>query len=334
MIRQDLFREKFTTLASHQMVRDAVKVDSGVAVPEGEVAIFRDRNEAIGLLIPISDHEFNSFKIDRKSAAIQFVKALQEDSNGVIRPFGKLILANTYYEKIFAIFVDELLSTFQKDSAQPSQKTSAMLQRWRRLFMGNNSVQKFDLNKQIGLLCELEVLKSLLDSGEPNVIDRWTGPTSLPHDFELSNKSIECKATTLLNSVQVSIHGASQLTEMPGKTLHLVVRRYIPNPDGEFSVPDLCDQILGHSIVPTEDFIAKVNQTGCPLYFSDFEIDFQRFDADLALEFKVGPNFPRINNKDMDTRISHLSYTLDLAGPELIDGFQSINQYLKESKKQ
>lgn len=320
----------FQQLSDHQLLSDGARLSTRVKVEAGDISGFRRGRDTFGLLIPLSEDESRAFKADRKSQAIQLTRVLEERDNGVVQPFARLALLEPLHKHIFSIFVDELLSELCHNSDRPADRARVMLQRWRHLFSMQISSASFGPEKQVGLICELEILKTLITELGADAITRWTGPEALPHDFELEDESIECKAITAVNGIRISINGTSQLAETPGKDLRLIVRRYLPNPDGQLSVPDLCRDIYENYPIAVESFLEKLNKIGCPVFHSKTTTDFVRFDPVGTHEFIVNDDFPKVPHRGLNTRISNVQYILDLSGPELIPGLQKTNRYIKE----
>lgn len=320
----------FTQLNDYLLTSDGARIGTGIWVDSGEITGFRTLGGSLGLLIPISEDEWKEFQADRRSPAIQLTRALEEIAQEKSQPFAQLSLLEPFHQKVFFIFVDELLSELHQHPERAAEKTALMLQRWRRFFSTTAASSAFGKEKQVGLLCELEVLTGLLEEYGPEAVSRWTGPESLPHDFELPTESIECKATTLTNGLRIGINGANQLTETPGKSLRLVVRRYTPDPDGQLSIPDLCRTLYEDYPISVEEFLDKLDKIGCPVFHPESDIEFLRFNADLVLEFIIDDSFPRIQNYGLDPRIINIQYTLDLTGFELIPGYQTTNKFIKE----
>lgn len=320
---EDIFR----ILRSHPVQGSEAQIQTGVRVNSGQVRAFLSLDGISGLVIPISAEDYRAFRVDMKSDALQLTK-LTADGN----PFARLSLRDMSQEKIFAIFVDELLKELEKTPGEAVSVASGMLQRWRRLFAGRISTEPFTPSQEIGILCELEVLRLLLDREGPQALNRWTGPEALPHDFELPEESIECKATASTNGLRISVHGAQQLTPAPGKTLRLAVRQYEVDPDGELSIPDICREIYERPDIPVEIFLEKLEKANCPIFHNPSGDVFQRYFPVGGFEFIVDRNFPRIDQIGPEQRIQQVSYTLDLSGPETVPGFQQTPQLLATRK--
>lgn len=321
-------RELFHELWMHPISGSEAHLETGVQVPEGSVNAFRSEEGSLGLVVPVTQKEYDQFRPDTKSHALKLTR-LRADSS----PHVRLSLNDPTQEKIFAVFVDEILGVLSREQENPSATVAAMLQRWRRLFTGFQSTASFSLEQELGLLCELEILIILLDGIGPEALDRWTGPESLPHDFELAEESIECKATSASNGLRVSIHGATQLSPTADKNLTLLVRRYTPDPDGALSVPELCETIYSRSDISIDVFLEKLEKVGCPLFHDDSDAFFNRYSPAEAYEFHVGENFPRISNIGPEQRIQQVNYVLDLSGPETVPGYQSTNRFLNDRAK-
>lgn len=321
-------RELFHELWMHPLSGSEAQLSTGIHVTEGSVNIFRSMEGTLGLVIPTTQQEYDHFRPDTKSHALKLTK-LRADGY----PHVRLSLTDPTQEKIFAVFVDEVLATLAKQPENPSATAGAMLQRWRRLFTGSQSAAGFSLEQELGLLCELEVLTVLLEKIGPSALDRWTGPESLPHDFELAGESIECKATSASSGLRVSIHGIPQLSQTPEKHLTLVVRRYIPDPDGTISIPDLCAAIYSRPDIAVDTFLEKLEKVGCPLFHDDSNSIFSRYSPAGAYEFHVEDGFPRISNIGPEQRVQQVNYVLDLSGPETVPGYQSSNRFLTDREK-
>lgn len=317
----------FQTLGLHQIEGTESHLPTSVSVSDGNVRAFRHVDGSIGLVIPVSPEDYQAFRPDLRSQSIRLTKLIADGST-----FIRLSLLDRAQEKIFSVFVDEVLKELKTSPKSASSRVRTMLQRWRRLFVGPSSPQPFTPAQEIGILCELEVLQRVLDMEGPEALHRWTGPESQPHDFELESESIECKATSSLNGLRVSIHGIHQLNPTSGKKLRLAVRQYAADPDGELSVADLCMEIYQRPDIAVDDFLEKLQKAGCPVFHPEADTVFQRYSPVGGFEFMVNGNFPRIDHIGAEQRIQQVNYVLDLSGPETVEGFQKMNQFLSEGK--
>jgi len=118
--------------------------------------------------------------------------------------------------------------------------------------------------KQIGLVGELLLFRSLLDTfDEYTVIDWWLGPLAEEHDYAFPAFDAEVK-TTLGESRTHVIHGAGQLEPSPGRSLWLVsvqVPRAGGNPDG-VGLPGLIHEIRERLTGTRERFVSRLSSAG------------------------------------------------------------------------
>jgi len=118
--------------------------------------------------------------------------------------------------------------------------------------------------KQIGLVGELLLFRSLLDTfDEYTVIDWWLGPLAEEHDYAFPAFDAEVK-TTLGESRTHVIHGAGQLEPSPGRSLWLVsvqVTRAGGNPDG-VGLPGLIHEIRERLTGTRDRFVSRLSSEG------------------------------------------------------------------------
>lgn len=315
----------FGRVKSHPLTSSAVFLSTEVVVNAGVIKVFRSHSNEIGLMIPISDVEHAKFRSDTRSASLRLTAQPVEGLNHI-----RLALTEPRQEKIFAVFVDEILSTLEKNPDNPATTVSGMLKRWRELFKESRKPVIWSYEQELGLLCELEVLYALHMQNVPDIVKRWTGPEGFPHDFELESESVECKSTSSHNGLRVTINGISQLNPTGGKSLRLVVRNYAPNPDGPVSVPNLIEKIHALDFVETEVFFEKLQKLGCPIFELDDETYFGRYEPIDSFEFQVNDAFPRITNIGAEERIQRVSYSLDLSDPTTVPGYLAGNLILSK----
>ena len=118
--------------------------------------------------------------------------------------------------------------------------------------------------KQIGLVGELLLFRSLLDTfDEYTVIDWWLGPLAEEHDYAFPAFDAEVK-TTLGESRTHVIHGAGQLEPSPGRSLWLVsvqVTRAGGNPDG-VGLAGLIHEIRERLTGTRDRFVSRLSSEG------------------------------------------------------------------------
>lgn len=302
---------------------------TGIQTVDGELRLFIDLpGNRIGLIIPVNEERYGSTRNDTRSSAIQIRKLrgyIGESSQTTLR----LTLNDPSLLGVFSVFSDEYLEAIREPDADAVATAFEMLSRWRRLFKSKPaSHSSYNIQQELGLLCELEILEKLVERQGPSALECWIGHKHSPHDFELDDCSIECKATGSAHELRIHIHGPLQLKPIKGKRLDLVVRQYNLDPHGTQSIPDLfeCvrDLLPGHG----DDLVEYINASGCPLFDTTSNYGFNRFSPQGCYEFEVVEDFPSVKQVGPETRIKNLSFVVDLSDPHSIAGFRSENLYL------
>jgi len=273
----------------------------------------------IGLVIPTGEDRYSKLKSDRKSSAIQIIKLISDGA-----PCIRICLNDRNLLGTFSVFCDEYLSSVKDQHCDPIELAYSQLSRWRRLFKeASTRDSELTRDEEIGLLCELEVLLSLARQGYENPVLTWLGPSKSPHDFELRDQSIECKATLSTVGLRIQVHGTQQLAATSDKPLVLAVRRYREDPYGEISIPKMIELLLNESNVESEDLISTLHRLKVPLPGDQLEVRFGSYTPEASFEFDVVEGFPRLTHIGPEHRVQSLQYTLDLSGPESVPGYRT-----------
>ncbi|MCX7444506.1 PD-(D/E)XK motif protein [Corynebacterium sp. P7003] len=323
---RDFSRQVFTSVRTPAPGRGKENLSKALlAIKEGAVRLSYGHGGQLSILVPVSEKAYRVFRPDTRGQAIKVTPVRVEGT-----PYIRVRLELPRFEETYMQFTDALLRDLQ-DADGPSQTVIlSAIQDWRNMLLLSAPTGEIPVQEEIGILCELEVLRNLIRKDGPTVLRRWTGPEKSRHDFELDGVSIECKATTAANGLPIGIHGAEQLTGIPGKRLDLAVRRYIPDPDGPISIPILRDSICAIPGIDTRRFLASLSGLGVPM--ADFDESgeslFRNYSPGEAVEFVVSEGFPRLLGIGTTGRIQQVSYVIDLSDPGSIAGHRTDNLYL------
>ena len=190
------------------------------------------------------------------------------------------------------------------------------------------------LEKQIGLLGELLVLRDLIQLGKTDALNSWLGPEGGEHDFKFVEFDLEVK-TTISEKRSHRIGSLSQLTPSGDRTL-LLASVQLTRTTGAlgFNIAELVDWIKSNSDSTWDQLAEKLRHCGwredhTHLYTARFELRSE------PLTFRVDSNFPRLMSETLELseelmpRISEVSYRVDL---ESLDFLESMAQTLERSK--
>lgn len=167
-------------------------------------------------------------------------------------------------------------------------------------------------SQQIGLIGELLVLDSLIDSGPaPDVIDWWLGPAAEQHDFALPDFDAEVK-TTLSEQRRHMISGIDQLRPNPGRPLWLVSIQITRAGGSEgFSLAALVNGVRSR-VAGDHRFMAALVALG----WRDDDADL--YDATYLLRtppkaFAVDDDFPALTSERLRATVPHPDLVSDIA---------------------
>lgn len=102
---------------------------------------------------------------------------------------------------------------------------------------------KMSIERQVGLIGELQFLERLMSRHGIDAADAWLGPFGEPHDFRIDKHEFEVKTTLSTQRIHM-IHGAEQLVPSPDCSLFLI--SVLLGPTGKsigFSLPELAAAI-------------------------------------------------------------------------------------------
>lgn len=217
----------------------------------------------------------------------------------------------------FMSFCEDILLDLEKGGT-PEDAVHRTCLRWQRFWKEDDS-DTLSLPWLLGLLGELVILRSLIDSEGPSVVAAWTGPEAHDHDFQSGDEvALEVKTSTRLPPVIDC--NLVQLDPGVFQSLFLVVVLAKPVGEGGASVPALVASI--ESLLREHDdaldvFLAKLARTGYRRHQEDTYAT-HPFDLAEPVFHLVDESFPRITHasfsQPLDARIQLVRYRLELSG--------------------
>jgi hypothetical protein len=281
----------------------------------GTVHIFQELDGRMGIFIPLGSDDPQYIQPDIRSQYITLRTVTRKGQEIV-----QLRLENPALENVFHVFVDTFFKAFRNDRERAGTIAQAQLRRWRSLFtpVPPNSLSDAE---EVGLLCELQEMQTLLATDGAQAFYRWTGPDQQAHDFRLEDRGVECKATRISNGLHVTINGARQLLPEPQRRLLLSVRKYESTPNGEITLSGVVRQLLDEDLIPQDELLGQLEEMRFSLAGVDPRNE-NRYRLVGCYVFEVGEGFPRLTLDGTEERISAVRYGLDLTDPENIPGYR------------
>lgn len=175
------------------------------------------------------------------------------------------------------------------------------------------------IEKQVGLIGELQLLNQLLDLGWDRVIESWLGPDGGEHDYKLLGADIEVKSTTSEKRVH-RITSLTQLKPVEGRRLLLASFQFTrATRTTGYSLSQLVSRLRADSRLDEAKLTSKLRASGWKpnhnhLYSTYFELR-----SDPAV-FIVDDAFPRLIDTSLvfegfdGARIEDVSYRINLDG--------------------
>lgn len=312
--------------ASQRTPDETFSIDLGLAT--GEPYLVASIDHTYGVAVPVGADWLERFDRLPRKESLKLVSTSTFHRGE--KDYLQVTLTDEKLLRTFGDFVDNLLEALGSDGeSDPGAVTIQLLNESQRLFKAAGTAVPSN-EAQVGLLLELEALLGLHERLGPDSLRRWTGPENDRHDFELSDCSVECKATLSRESLAITIHGAHQLAPMGEKPLILLTRRYERTLDGGTSVPDTVRAISGLDGIDTDELVRKLAEAGLSPEVLEKDTEFTRFRAVDTYEFDVTADFPQIDPSTLSDRIGHVAYTIDLRDPSSVVGFRADQQILEK----
>lgn len=185
------------------------------------------------------------------------------------------------------------------------------IEKWKNL-LANKRTISFSIEQQMGIYSELCCLKNIIakSKGYEYAIKSWVGMDKDKQDFSLEDCVIEVKSHRTTKGNFAYISSVTQLYTEKDK-FFLVSYGMTINEQGK-SIDDLLDDInLEISGELKELLLIKIFETGWIPYHD--KLNKEKFVVDSEKIYKVNDKFPKINNEDLDFRITDIKYKIDLS---------------------
>jgi hypothetical protein len=228
----------------------------------------------------------------------------------------ELALTDPRFADIFTILVADILDAIAPINAEMLAVAEFVdrLLRWQR-FLEESGLQGLSPERQRGLFAELWLARELLDHLEPlTVVEAWTGPNQVPHDFQFGPCAIEVKATTAKQHQVLRIVSERQLDSTGVNSLFLFhLSLDIHRGTGEILptiVGDLRARLVGTAAAQLfEKGLVHAGYLASQSHLYD-EAGYTLRESNI---FWVREGFPRIIERDLVSGVGDVSYSISVA---------------------
>lgn len=286
---------------------------------ESNLLIFKDENRNLHFVIAddsvirkdIHDPKVNGLKIELKKYKFHEAE---------IRQFIDLECSLNAYIKEFTEIVKEIAERILDSRELPVKSITEIISNWKS-FWTSEKKQILSDAEQIGLICELKVLKRLCEINPVNALNSWKGPLREKYDFIFSNWVFEVKGTTKEGHIH-TINGLDQLKPPYEKNLALIsflatTTKNINAQSLQTWIEDIEANILKNNADAVKRFYDLLIGYGYSRIHKE-EYKKTKFDIYDGKFYLVNDTFPKFTSdhlkKPLDSRISEIRYMIDLEG--------------------
>lgn len=268
------------------------------------------------ILIPLkeTDNEYN----DTKSKGFIAITRALSIHGSTCKKYLDIECIDVNGYSIFNLVGSEIFDKINNTTQPVVEEVKRVIFKWRR-FWGNFPQNLLSREEQIGLFAELWFLSVwLIPKIGPSGVLAWSGPCGSKNDFELTNLSIEVKAT--MNS-RGRIHKISNLYQLenpengPLYLFSMCLSEDSTSLNNLTSLIDNCFNQISDSPELLDFFESSLYKAGySPVYRDVYsEMKIHLIEENL---FIVKDDFPRIINSCFLPRIStgveHIEYIINL----------------------
>jgi hypothetical protein len=219
--------------------------------------------------------------------------------------------------QVFAYLIEYVLFELGKEPDVTPSHIKKFIDDW--LFFSHGRTLEIPIEKQIGLIGELQLLLDLVDEfPNSNQLNNWHGPNGSKIDFIFSNLyGIEVKSRIQPFKDWISISSVEQL-DNDLENEHLIIFDYLPSDSGK-TLKDFIDDLIFKldNRDQINELIEKLRQTKFD-YFTDYS-NLKKFSyfRRICLDTKNN-NFPFLK-KSQEIRIDKIKYEINIMGLETIN---------------
>lgn len=217
---------------------------------------------------------------------------------------------------IFSAMLHDIIMVLERSGRTEQEHIANVIERisgWQR-FMSREDDGTLSAEAELGLLGELQVLRSLLNAGISGceALNWWQGPTDSLHDFVCPFGDIEVKSSTRSGSFSANVAPLDQLDESLVQSLYLAAVQFSLSASG-LRLPQHIDSIrllLNGNQEFVDALDGKLLAAG---YHQALASRYQRqFSYLLTSFYEVNGNFPRLSKGSVPAGVIDARYRIEI----------------------
>ena len=218
--------------------------------------------------------------------------------------------------EIFSAMLDDVVAVLERSGGTESEHVALIIDRisgWQR-FMSREDEGILSAEAELGLLGELQVLRSLINAGISAIdaIEWWRGPTDSLHDFVCPRGDIEVKSSTKSGLFSANVATLDQLDESTVQPLYLAAVQFSLSGAG-LRLPQHIDSVrllMGSDQSVITSFEGRLLSAG---YHQTLASRYQRqFSYLLSSFYEVCGEFPRLTKGSVRTGVVDANYRIEI----------------------
>jgi hypothetical protein len=286
---------------------------------ESTLHIFKDEFGNFHLAIEVNENTDPKKVIDPKVNGLNVNLSSYLLGGSIRRSFLDIRCNINSYLPEFTKVTKDICAAILQDNKAPLVSVNEIINKW-IVFWNNQNSKILSEEEQIGLLCELTLLKMIVATNPERVINGWVGPFKERHDFMFDKTSIEVKGTRS-GSRTHTINGVDQLLPFPGKDLLFVSFLVSRSEESKaislsFAINELYNKIQDYPVLMIRLNELLSNTGYSPLNSDEYEIF--RFLVSDSQCYWVNNKFPFLTRHSISSplieRISSVRYDITLEG--------------------
>lgn len=217
---------------------------------------------------------------------------------------------------IFSAMLDDIVMVLERSGRTEPEHIAAVIDRisgWQR-FMSREDDGILSAEAELGLLGELQVLRSLINAGisAPEAIDRWQGPADSLHDFVWPLGDIEVKSSTRSGSFSANVAPLDQLDESLVQSLYLAAVQFSLSASG-LRLPQHIDAVRLLLDADQEAVAALEGKLLAAGYHQALAPHYkQQFSYLLTSFYEVNGDFPRLTKRSIPAGVIDAQYRIEI----------------------
>lgn len=291
---------------------------------ESSLHIFKDKSGYSHFAIEATNINKNDLETPKVNG-LQVLLISYGFNNGKVSQFIDIMCNISGYLEEFTEVVKEIAKAILENGVSPLIAVNQTINSWIS-FWARQRRELLTEEEQVGLICELLILKKLCKINPNLALKAWIGPLGEKHDFNFTDWTFEVKGTRKTERAHI-INGIDQLKPHKNKRLAFVsylltMTENINSVNLTVLVESLKNDFFQNQPTMTIKFNELLSNAGYnPIHTEEYT----KFNVEVVEStfFEVNEEFPKLTSnmikEPLSSRVSSIDYVISLEGIVGID---------------